>query len=173
MGGQIALQVARRWPDRVRRLVVVDSAGIIFDSKAPQPPFPQNEQEFLRLMTPKPSSLPSFVVRDILRRNRADAQNFVLQRALRNRNKGTDFLDGQMQTVNMPVLIIWGEQDLLTPVSWANALHQQISQSTLVILQGCGHIALYDCRPQVLPQIRNFLSSANPESGGLRSIPPE
>ena len=171
MGGQIALHVARRWPDRVRRLVVADSAGIIFDPKAPQPPFPQEEQEFRRLMTPKPSSLPSFVVRDILRINRASARDFVLQRALRNRNNGTDFLDGQLQTVNMPVLIIWGEQDLLTPLSWGHALHQQVPQSTLVILQGCGHIALYDCRPQALPEIVRFLSSPKPETGGVRKIP--
>jgi pimeloyl-ACP methyl ester carboxylesterase len=173
MGGQIALHVARQWPDRVRRLVVADSAGIIFDAKAPQPPFPQDEQEFRRLMTPKPSSLPSFVVRDILRTNRASARDFVLQRALRNRNNGTDFLDGQLQRVKMPVLIIWGEQDLLTPLSWGKALHQQVPQSTLVILQGCGHIALYDCRPQALPQIRDFLTSAMPESGGLHTISPE
>ncbi len=171
MGGQIALHVARQWPDRVRRLVVADSAGIIFSPDAPQPPFPQDEQEFRRLMTPKPSSLPSFVVRDILRSIRASANQFVLQRALRNRNNGVDFLDGQVQTVSMPVLILWGEQDILTPLSWGKALHQQIPQSTFVILQGCGHIALYDCRPQALPEIVRFLSSPEPETGDARKIP--
>jgi pimeloyl-ACP methyl ester carboxylesterase len=171
MGAFVALHVARLWPDRVRRLVVADSGGIIFDPTAPQPPFPQDEEAFRKLMTPKRSWIGPFLVRDILRR--MQAQRPVMQRILQIRNAGTEFVDGKLQSLNMPVLILWGEQDLLTPLSWGNALHQQIPQSTFVILQGCGHIALYDCRPQALPQIRNFLSSARPESGALHTISPE
>ncbi len=171
MGAFVALHVARLWPDHVRRLVIADSGGIIFDPSAPQPPFPQDEEAFRKLMTPKHTWMGPFLVRDILRR--MPAQTKVMQRLLQIRNTGTDFVDGKLQPLNMPVLIIWGEQDLLTPLSWGKALHQQVPQSTLVILQGCGHIALYDCRPQALPQIRNFLSSAMPEASGFHTIAPE
>ena len=169
MGAFVALHAARLWPDRVRRLVAADSGGIIFNPSAPQPPFPQDEQGFRKLMTPKHSWIGPFLVRDILRR--MQAQRTVMQRMLQIRNTGTDFVDGKLQSLNMPVLIIWGEQDLLTPLSWGKALHQQVPQSTLVILQGCGHIALYDCRPQALPEIVRFLSGPKPESGGVRKIP--
>ena len=170
MGGFVALHVARQWPHRVRRLVVADSAGIIFDPNAPQPPFPQDEQRFRRFMTPKRSSMPPFVVRDMLRRMRA--QQRIIDRALQNRSSGKDYLDGQLQAVNMPVLLVWGEHDMLTPLSWGTALHQQIPQSVLVVLQGCGHIALYDCRQQAFPEIQGFLSSPKPETGGVRTVPP-
>ncbi len=167
MGAFVALHVARQWPERVRRLVVADSAGVVFDPNAPQPPFPQDADGFSKIMTPKP--VPAFVVRDIVRRMRA--QQWVLDRVLQNRNTGKDFVDGQLQTVKMPVLILWGEKDRLTPLLWGQALHQQIPQSELVILQGCGHIALYDCRGQALPAIKEFLSSAQPSSRGIRTIP--
>jgi pimeloyl-ACP methyl ester carboxylesterase len=170
MGAFVALHVARLWPDRVRRLVVADSGGIIFDPAAPQPPFPQDVESFRRLMTPKRSWFGPFLVRDIL--HRMQAQRAVMQRLLQIRNTGTEFVDGKLQSLNMPVLILWGEQDLLTPLSWGKALHQQVPQSTFVILQGCGHIALYDCRPQALPEIVRFFSSPKPVTGGVRTIPP-
>ncbi len=171
MGAFVALHVARLWPDRVRRLAVADSGGIIFDPSAPQPAFPQDVEGFRQLMTPKRSWIGPYLVRDILRR--MQAQRAVMQRLLQIRNTGTEFVNGKLQPVNMPVLIIWGEQDLLTPLSWGKTLHQQVPQSTLVILEGCGHIALYDCRAQALPQIRDFLSRGRPESGGLHTITPE
>ena len=171
MGAFVALHVARLWPDRVRRLVVADSGGIIFDPSVPQPAFPQDVEAFRELMTPKRSWIGPFLVRDTLRR--MQAQRDVMQRILQVRNSGTDFVNGKLQSVNMPTLIIWGEQDLLTPLSWGKALHQQVPQSTLVILKGCGHIALYDCRTQALPQMQSFLSSVRPESGGLRTISAE
>ncbi len=170
MGAFVALTVARLWPDRVRRLVVADSGGIIFEPSAPQPQFPQDVEGFRRLMTPKRSWIGPFLVRDTLRR--MQAQRDVMPRLLQVRNSGTDFVNGKLQSVNMPTLVIWGEQDLLTPLSWGKALHQQVPQSTLVILNGCGHIALYDCRSQALPQIQTFISSPKPETGGVHTIPP-
>ncbi len=171
MGAFVALHVARLWPDRVRRLVVADSGGIIFDPSAPQPAFPQDVEGFRQLMTPKRSWIGPYLVRDILRS--MQAQRAVMQRLMHVRNNGIEFVDGKLQSLNMPMLIMWGEQDLLTPLSWGKALHQQVPQSTLVILQGCGHIALYDCRAQALPEMQRFLLSPEPATGGVRTIPRE
>lgn len=78
--------------------------------------------------------------------------------------------DGKLQAINMPVLLLWGEQDVLTPLSWGKAAHRQIPGSELVILHGCGHIALFDCRPQALTEIQRFLSEEVPETGRIRTI---
>ncbi len=169
LGGFVALHVARAWPDRVRRLVVADAAGIIFDTHAPQPAFPQDEERFQRFMSPK--RMPSFVARDIVRRMRL--QQWVIDRFLQNRDSGKDYLDGQLTAVTMPVLLMWGEQDLLTPLSWGQALQRQIPQSELLVLRGCGHIALYDCRLQAFPEIRQFLSIPEPRTGGVRTVAPQ
>ncbi len=174
MGGFIGLNFARLYPERVRRLIAADAGGIVFDPSVPRPFIPQDERQitdFQRLMTPKPHSLPRFIIRDTLRRSRP--RQWVIQRYMKNRTSGREFLDGKLQTINMPVLLLWGEQDRITPVSWGQAAHLQIPQSQLIILQGCGHIAVLDCRAQVLREMQKFLSSPEPESGGIRTVPAE
>jgi pimeloyl-ACP methyl ester carboxylesterase len=172
MGGLVALHVARLYPERVRRLIVADAPGV-YDRNVRHPPefLPQDAEqvaEFQRLMTPKPYSMPRFVVRDMVRRLRQ--QDWVVQRVVKSRRTGRDFLDGHLQNVNMPVLLLWGEQDALTPLSWGVAAHRQLPHSELVILGGCGHIALYDCREQALPEVSGFLLSAEPPRGGMRRV---
>lgn len=171
MGGFVALNFARLYPERVRRLIAADAAGIVFDPNVPLPFIPHDERqitEFQRLMTPKPNSVPRFVVRDMARRLRQ--QEWVIQRVIKNRASGREFLDGKLQSINVPVLLLWGEHDLVSPLWLGQAAHRQIPQSQLIILQGCGHLAMLDCKAQALPEIHKFLSSQEPEAGGVRTI---
>jgi len=41
--------------------------------------------------------------------------------------------------ITQPTLILWGENDQITPVSWAHELHEQIKNSTLKIIPGARH----------------------------------
>lgn len=44
------------------------------------------------------------------------------------------------QSLQMPVTLMWGEQDSITPLSQAQALKALMPQATLVVMAGVGHI---------------------------------
>ena len=62
----------------------------------------------------------------------------------------------------MPVLIIWGKEDRITPLSEAEDMKRAMPQASLVVLPGCGHIALLDCWDSVRPELTDFLAAENP-----------
>ena len=57
----------------------------------------------------------------------------------------------------MPVLIVWGKQDVLTPLAVGEVLHREMPQSALVIVDGCGHLAPIECHDRVLAEMQRFL----------------
>ena len=64
---------------------------------------------------------------------------------------GDGLLDGQLGALKMPVLIVWGKQDHLIPLSVGEAMHHEIPQSELEIFDGCGHLAPNQCAGRVAP----------------------
>ncbi len=98
------------------------------------------------------------------------AQAPVVERHLQNKRLGRGVLDGKLAALTMPVLLLWGALDELTPLAYGQEFHRQIPQSQLVIFENCGHMAIVDCWSHVLPEVRAFLSATQPEQGGTRTI---
>ena len=77
--------------------------------------------------------------------------------AMMDRPDSTDLL----QTINVPTLIIVGEEDALTPVKESRAMHAAIPGSRLEILPGAGHVSNLE-RPAAFNHVLGeFLSSLN------------
>jgi pimeloyl-ACP methyl ester carboxylesterase len=172
MGGWISLKFAAENASRVHRLVLMDSAGLLFDSANADALRPKTEDQLAHMMqvlTPHPQPIPGFVARDILR---GFAENdWVVGRSLDSMRTGRDLMDGKMQTVTMPVLVIWGKQDVLTPLSVAEGLHRGMPQSLLYVLDGTGHLAPTERSAQIAKEVTSFLKSEPPLSAGVEEIP--
>ncbi len=161
MGGWISLNFTAQSPQRVRRLVLLDSAGMkftpSFDLALLSPHTMENMQALEALMTAHPGRVPGFVLRDFLQQLRA--RDWVIQRTVANMVTGRDLMDGKLGDVTMPVLIVWGKQDILTPLSVGEEMHREMPQSVLAILNGCGHAAPVECHDRVLAEMQRFLTS--------------
>jgi pimeloyl-ACP methyl ester carboxylesterase len=148
MGGWIACRLAGSHPERVERLVAVDAAGM--RPSGPNIPaevlLPRDEEGIRRLAAtvyhraPVP---PSFVARDILERRLRE--EWVVRRALLSMAAGRDWLNGTLGRAEMPVLVVWGKQDALIPVVYAEQLASEFSRAALSVLDGCGHVPIADC----------------------------
>ena len=169
MGGWIALDFAIEHPEKVDRLVVMDSAGLSFKTNLTPQVFeprtvPQLKQ-LEELLVPHPRDLPAFFDRALLR---AMQKNFrVVHRTVDSMLTGKDLLDSKLRQIKMPVLIVWGEQDALVPTSVALRMHQAIPQSVLQIYSGCGHIGPAICSSRIVPHVVDFLHSNPPATGGI------
>jgi pimeloyl-ACP methyl ester carboxylesterase len=59
----------------------------------------------------------------------------------------------------MPVLIVWGRQDVLIPASYGEALKAELPRAELVVLDGCGHVPIADCPEAFDRAVVAFLSA--------------
>ena len=168
MGGWISLNFAAQSPERVRRLVLLDSAGMkftpSFDLSQLSPHTMTDLQALEKLMTPHLGRAPAFIMRDVLRLLREE--DWVIQRTLANMATGRELMNGKLGSVTMPVLIVWGKQDALTPLLVGQEMHREMPQSVLAILDSCGHIAPVECHERVLREMQSFLA-ANPPAAGV------
>jgi pimeloyl-ACP methyl ester carboxylesterase len=68
-----------------------------------------------------------------------------------------DALDGRLENVRMPVLLLWGKADRLISYEVAQRFERELPQAKLVALEGCGHLVLWDCSDRALPEVLAFL----------------
>jgi pimeloyl-ACP methyl ester carboxylesterase len=173
MGGWIAMQVALQQPQRIRRLVLLDSAGLrfqlSFDPALFQPASPMDLVKLEEILIPHPRPLPGFLAMAMLRRG--DHVGWVVRRSVQSMMTGEDLVDGKLGALTMPVLIGWGDQDKLIPLSVGYRLHQEIMQSVLDVYDGCGHLAPQDCVSQVGPSVTDFLNAQPARMAMVHRIP--
>jgi pimeloyl-ACP methyl ester carboxylesterase len=173
MGGWVALKFTLAHPERVRRLAVFDSAGLDFkpawDPGLFHPSNADQAQEFFAWLTPQASRIPRFVARDFIREARAHA--WVVDRARQSMDSRTDALDGKLNAIQVPVLIVWGKQDILIPLSCGEQMHREMPQSSLEVFDGCGHLAPVECSSRVGPEVVEFLDADPPLPASVREFP--
>jgi pimeloyl-ACP methyl ester carboxylesterase len=171
MGGWVSLKFAAEHPDRVQRLILMDSAGLQFDGKNADALRPKTEPELAHMwevLTPHPISIPGFVARDILRN--IAVNDWVVGRALASMRTGRDVMDAKMQPVTMPVLIIWGKQDILIPLLIGERMHAAMPQSLLYVYDGTGHLAPTERATQVSQLVVSFLKADPPMASGVHEV---
>jgi pimeloyl-ACP methyl ester carboxylesterase len=173
MGGWIAATVALDRPDLVTRLMLFDSAGMKFqlgfDPAVFTPQTNQQVDQLMAVVSPNLPRLPQFVKSDYIRRSKR--YGWVVQRALASMSSGADDLDEKFSALKMPLLIVWGKQDVMTPLSLGESMHRAAPQSVLAIYDGCGHIAVVTCINQMVPTVLSFLSGTGPEPGKTIEVP--
>ena len=107
------------------------------------------------LLMPHPPNVPGFVARDILRESSRHA--WVIHRAVGSMLTGQDTTDNLLPGLRMPVLIVWGAEDKITPLSQGERIHQLVPQSQLEVFAGCGHLAPGQCTAQIGPKVVEFV----------------
>jgi pimeloyl-ACP methyl ester carboxylesterase len=147
MGGWIVQKVAADHPDRIRKLILFDSAGLsekpAWNTALFTPTSAADLDELDALLMPNPPQVPTFIARDILRISHGHA--WVMRRAL------------LLPQFNMPVLIVWGKLYHIMPFEQGENMHQLVPQSQIDVEDGCGHLAPIQCADRVGPKVRAFL----------------
>jgi pimeloyl-ACP methyl ester carboxylesterase len=159
MGGWIVQLVAGEVPARIDRLMLFDSAGVHiepdWDTRLFTPANAAELDQLDALLMPNPPHLPGFVARDILRVSHDDG--WIIRRAMASMLTGQDATDALLPTLRMPVLIVWGEVDHITPLANGQAMLKLLPNAELDEVAGCGHLAPVQCSSQIAPKMLQFL----------------
>ena len=158
MGGWIAQLIAIEHPERINKLMLFDSAGLDI-----APPWdtglftPQNADQLNQLealLMPHPPQIPAYVSRDLVRSSQHNA--WIIHRALASMLSAQDVTDKLLPQLKMPVLIVWGALDQITPLDQARIIHRLVPQSEIDVIDGCGHLAPLECAAPIGPALVQF-----------------
>jgi pimeloyl-ACP methyl ester carboxylesterase len=178
MGGGAALGFAIQTPDRVDRLVAVDSYGL--GGTIPGGPLGYYFVRMRRVTdltwrllassrratalalraVVAPGNLSPALVTDVQaeldRRDAGRAWNAFQQNEVGRRGLRTNYLD-DLSDLDVETLLVHGERDSLVSVSWAVRAHALLPQSSLRVLGDCGHWPPRE-RPETFVRVvREFL----------------
>ena len=151
MGGAAALDFALTYPELVKQLVLLDSAGF---AKAPVlakymvPPLSDWATNFLRSpnvrrgVSLRAYADPAFVTADAecCAALHLQMPNWSEGLAMFTRSGGYGFLSDRISEISTPTQIIWGRQDRILGTKDAARFERTIVNSTLYWLDDCGHV---------------------------------
>jgi pimeloyl-ACP methyl ester carboxylesterase len=173
MGGWIAMKLTLDHPEMVDRLAIYDSAGVYFPATWEPALFTPSDvvgvKKLIAMLTPKPRPLPNFAAEAALRKLEGNA--WVVQRSMSAMTNGRDLLDFRLYQISQPMLIVWGAQDELIPLSAGERIHKSVPQSVLNVVEGCGHLAPAECPRPVIEGTVEFLKAQPPLRGGEKTFP--
>jgi pimeloyl-ACP methyl ester carboxylesterase len=72
---------------------------------------------------------------------------------------GLEEIEPRLREVEVPALVVWGEDDAVLEPSLAERLGDALPWSTVALLPGCGHFVLDDAPETVGPLVLQWLRS--------------
>ena len=171
MGGEVAWRYALDYPERVEKLALVGAAGYETDG----------EMTLIRLArmpvvnrVPRHVT-PRFAVRDMVESAYADDslvtdetvdRYYDLIRREGNREAivrrlraPADSRADEIPDVDVPTLVMWGEQDTWIPVEHAHRFDDDIPDTRLVTYDGVGHVPMEETPDLSAPDMAEFLEA--------------
>jgi pimeloyl-ACP methyl ester carboxylesterase len=156
-GGRVAIKLAAEYPQRVTKLVLVDSGGIRPDRTAIyhlKVYLFKTIKVFAKIL---PGSASKLVRAKILSKmGSTDYQNAGEMQQTFVKIVNED-LRHFLPAVKCPTLLIWGELDAETPLRNAQVMKQMIPGAKLDVLEGVGHFCYLDNFPAFSAVLSSFI----------------
>lgn len=168
MGGAFAAAYAATYPDSVRRIVLLSPAGVAapvqnaFMKRVAAGEIPLDIKddasfdEVMRLNFPNPPEMPSPIRQAFIDRavERRDALLSIIEDTRPFLLSGVEPL---MKDIQAPALVLYGSADQLTDASMIQVWRGGLRDFRGEVLDGAGHVLLYDKGREVAERMREFL----------------
>jgi len=165
MGGGIALSYAAQFPQEVNSLWLIDTAGVagapsselvrIITAGERNPLLITTESDFPALMNfalSNPPYLPGPVMTVMARERIA---NQALERQV-FQQISTDSLNGVIQGLPTPTLIVWGAEDRVLSVGAVPVLQSLLPRAEAIVMPGVGHAPMIEQPEQAASDYLRF-----------------
>lgn len=158
-GGRISIILGKKYPNIIKKIILVDSAGIIPKRKFKyyfkvytfkslrfiysKLFFFKNKKERMKKFYKKFGSEDYKEASETMRKILVKIVNQDLKPLLKG--------------IKAPTLLIWGENDTATPLYMGKIMEKEIPNSGLVVLEGAGHFSYLDKFNKFIIIVENFL----------------
>ncbi len=179
MGGGIAWGTALFFPERVNRLILIDSVPpevldqvrndsfrtLVAIKDIPLLPYlvmASRSRNSIKWILQECVSDIKRITPEVLDRqyqlSRIKGSTWVLYSTFKNGTAAKKLKEG-LSRVSHPTLLIWGERDLIFPPSVGEGLQQVFRRSRFRLIRGSGHIPMWETPEKVNPAILEFLKN--------------
>lgn len=134
LGGWIVTLYALRHPDRLEHLVLEASGGLDRPFASPVVAHDRAEAEVVLRAVHGPRFVAAEWIIDALLERATDSQ------MLRIRETEEHYVDSRLHELKVPTTIIWGKDDGVLPVAYAEELRDAIPHATLHVIPDAAHI---------------------------------
>ncbi len=158
-GGRISIILSAEYPEKVDKLILIDSAGI-------KPP--RSAKYYFRVSIAKIGKLlrrfgkyGNYLANTVLQHTGSkDYQEAGNMRATLVKIVNQD-LRPLLPRIAASTLLVWGENDQDTPVSFGQIMEKEIPDAGLVVLKEAGHFSYLDQLPKFCRIVASFLKISN------------
>jgi len=170
MGGQIVMQLMTDHPHRVTALLLADTFAGLDTPEAKQARYDtaariteegvaRYADELLPKMISKRTRATRPDVEAHVRRMMRDAPKEGAAAALRGRAERPDYTP-TLKHIDVPTLVVVGSEDEFTPVEDAQLIHREVAGSTLVVIEGAGHLPNLERETEFDEALSTFLKNS-------------
>lgn len=154
-GGSISTKFSIKYPDKVKKLILVDSAGIR------KKRLKKEIQKVIAHLLNKFSFLPFYgFFRKIAYRTLFRTSDYLLTEGVMKKTYlniiGED-ISNFFSQITVPTLLVWGEKDGITPLKHAYFMKEKIAGTKLEIISNVGHNPHREAPEILVEKIVNFI----------------
>jgi len=161
MGGHVALRMTLQAPDLVASLVLTGSSGLYEHEPARVPLRP--DRAFIlgqmRRVFVRDEFITEARVREVLQA--LGSRGAILKVIQAARSAKLDNMQDCLHQVPVRTLLLWGEQDEVTPLEVAHTFEDLIPDATLHTVSHCGHAPMIEEPDWFADEVQLFLSKAD------------
>jgi pimeloyl-ACP methyl ester carboxylesterase len=174
LGGEIAVEFASVYPERVDRLVIVSAGGFSPLIKNPRDypglkpqvfSFLRNDRDslkqYLEGMLYNKKALREDLVEQEWARMKDPAYRAVITRSMKYLSTVDPAFPGTLSSIQAKTLIIWGKDDPVLPAEDAFMFNEHIPDSDIILIERCGHVPVLEKNEELNRALLTFLAETN------------
>jgi len=179
LGGWTAMAFTLAHPDKVERMVLVDSAGFSFEHLGGSKPTREmmevmnvstveGAKTLLGVIFANKAMATDAVAETFLAEHLRKNDGYTVERFIDSIFRGEDVVDGKLAKIKIPTLVVWGREDGLTPLAGGKMMANEIAGSEIVILDRCGHVPQIECAVPFNAALLKFLNAGTSQPTAQR-----
>ena len=179
LGGWTAMAYTLAHPEKVEKMVLVDSAGYSFEKLGgPKPTREMLEglnpstiagaKGVLAIVLANKAMINDTLAEQMLTSHLKHNDGYTIDRFIDSILRSEDVVDGKLGAIKAPTLVIWGREDALVPLAAGKLLGAEIPGAESVILDHCGHVPQLECAVPFNAALMKFLSSGTAQSTAVK-----
>lgn len=158
LGGHVALVYTLKHPERIKSLILTGSSGLFENGMGDTYP-KRGDYDYIKKKTELTFYDPAMATKELvdevfdITRNRLKVIKIIAlaKSAIRNN------LGEELKNIQQPTLLVWGNNDTITPPFVAREFQRLIPKSELHFIDRCGHAPMMERPEEFNAILENFL----------------
>ncbi len=165
LGGHVALDYVLKHSERVKSLILTGSSGLYESGMGDSYP-KRGDYEFIKTTTERTFFKPETATKELVDEVFGIVNNRLKVIKIISLAKSAirTHIGSELHKIKQPTLLIWGNNDVITPPFVGQEFNKLISNSELQFIDKCGHAPMMEVPDEFNRIMHNFLKKLNGEA---------